>query len=72
MVDNFNGCHIHFLEIYTLTLVYRRGSIYYPPTDFFLLHKNAKETDPGHLSNLKFILCGHFDEKYFGGTPKDG
>ena len=36
------------------------------------LHKNAKESDPGHLGYLFYILCGHFDEKKNGGTPKDG
>ena len=43
-----------------------------PPTDFFPLHKNANETDPGHLSNFKFILCGHFDEKISRVLPKMG
>ena len=36
---------------------------------FFLSHQNAKDTDPGHLRNFKFIFCVHFDEK-FRGTPK--
>ena len=26
-------------------------------------HKNEKESDPGHLGHLFYILCGHFDEK---------
>ena len=36
------------------------------------LHKNAKESDPGHLGHLFYILCSHFDEKKTGGTPQDG
>ena len=38
---------------------------------FLLLHKNAKETDPKHLSNFNCILCGDFGEKKFGCTLKD-
>ena len=35
-----------------------------PPTTVCLRsHKNAKESDPGHLGHLFYILCGHFDEK---------
>ena len=34
-------------------------------------HKNAKESDPGYLGHLFYILCGQFDEKN-GGTPYDG
>ena len=26
-------------------------------------HKNVKQSDPGHLWHLFYILCGHFDEK---------
>ena len=25
--------------------------------------QNAKESDPGHVVNLFYILCGHFDDK---------
>ena len=35
-------------------------------------HKNAKESDPGHLGHLFYILCGHFDEKKPGIPPEDG
>ena len=40
------------------------------PKYFFLSQKNAKETDPGHLSNFKFIFCGHIilTKKKFWGT----
>ena len=38
------------------------------PTVCLRLHKNAKESDPGHLGHLFYTLCGHFDEKT-GGTP---
>ena len=38
---------------------------------FFPLHKNANEAGPGHLCNLNFILCGHFDGKKKWGYPKD-
>ena len=31
--------------------------------------KNAKESDPGHLEHLFYILCGNFDEKKNGGIP---
>ena len=30
------------------------------------LYQNTKESDPVHLSNLCYILCGHFDERYPG------
>ena len=50
MLDNFNGCHLHFLEIYT----YKdkpsstEGGGYHPPWIFFFpLHATATETDPG-------------------------
>ena len=33
------------------------------PTVCRRLHQNAKQSDPGHLNNLFYILCGHFDEK---------
>ena len=51
-----------------------KGGGWLPPplSIFFLPHKNAKATDPGHLGNLFYILCGQFDEKKIGGTPKDG
>ena len=29
----------------------------------------VEESDLGHLSNLFYILCGHFDEKKFGVPP---
>ena len=32
-------------------------------------HKNANESDPGHLGHLFYILCGHFDEKKNWGYP---
>ena len=35
-------------------------------------HKKAKESDPGHLGHLFYILCGHFDEKKPGVPPKMG
>ena len=34
-----------------------------PPTVCLRPHKNAKESDPGHLGHLFYILCGHFHEK---------
>ena len=33
-------------------------------------HQNAKQSDPGHLSNLFYILCGYFDETNPGVPPK--
>ena len=33
------------------------------------LYQNTKQSDPGHLSNLFYILCGHFVEKKTRGTP---
>ena len=35
-------------------------------------HKNAKESDPGHIGHLFYSLCGHFDEKKTGVPPKMG
>ena len=32
-------------------------------------NKNAKESDPGHLGHLFYIICGHFDEKKMGIPP---
>ena len=56
--------------IYNLTLVLRRGGGgYHPLTVCLRLHKNAKESDPGHVGHLFYILCGHFDEKKNRGTP---
>ena len=34
--------------------------------------QNTKESDLGHLSNLFYILCSHFDEKKVGGTTLSG
>ena len=42
-----------------------------PPTVCLQPHKNAKESDPGHLEHLFYIRCGHFDEKP-GVPPKMG
>ena len=33
------------------------------PTVCLRPYKNPKESDPGHLGHLFYILCGHFDEK---------
>ena len=53
-----------------LTLVLPRGVVTTPLTVCLRPHKNAKESDPGHVGHLYYILCGHFDEKKnTGGTP---
>ena len=56
--------------MFKLTLVFRGGGgvVNHPLTVCPLLHQNAKQSDPGHLSNLFYILFGHFDEKKSGGT----
>ena len=36
------------------------------PSKFFAVTPNQKESDLNHLGNLKYILCGHFDEKKMG------
>ena len=46
-----------------LTLVFLKGVVTTPLTVCRRLHQNAKQSDPGHLSNLFYILCGHFHEK---------
>ena len=46
-----------------LTLVLSRGDGGYPLTVCLQPHKNTKESDPGHLGHLFYILCGHFDDK---------
>ena len=40
----------------------KRGG-YHPQTVCLQPHKNAKESDPGRLGHLFYVLCGHFDEK---------
>ena len=47
----------------------RKGGGYHPLTICRRLHQNATHSDPGHLSNLFYILCGHFDEKKIQGYP---
>ena len=49
-----------------------KGGGYHPLTVYLRPHKNAKESDPGHLGHLFYILCRHFDEKKPGLTPKMG
>ena len=49
-----------------------KGVVTTPLTVCLRPHKNAKESDPGHLGHLFYILCGHFDEKKTGGTRKMG
>ena len=46
-----------------------KGGGYHPLMVCLRQHKNAKESDPGHLGHLFYILYGHFDEKKTGGTP---
>ena len=46
-----------------------KGSGYHPLTVCRRLHQNVKQSDPGHLSSLFYILCGHFDEKNPGVPP---
>ena len=46
-----------------------KGGGWFPLRFVSGLTKNAKESDPGHLGHLFYILCGHFDEKKPGGTP---
>ena len=46
-----------------LTLVFLRGDGYHPQTVCLRLHQRREKSDPGHLSNLFYILSGHFDEK---------
>ena len=43
-----------------------------PPRFFFALHKNAKATDPGHLSNLFSFAVILVKKMGGGGTPKEG
>ena len=40
-----------------------KGVVNTPQTVCLRLHQNGKQCDPGHLSNLFYILSGHFDEK---------
>ena len=58
-----------FLNV--LTLIFPGGWLP-PPRDFSLSPQNQKESDLSHLSNLKYILCGHFDEKKNRGYPLQG
>ena len=67
----------HIEDLYTesnaaLTLVLPKGVVTTPLTVCLQPHKNANESDPGHLGHLFYILCGHFDEKKNGIPPKMG
>ena len=42
------------------------------PLRFSRLLYNAKESDLGHLSNLFYILCSHFDDKSWGESEGEG
>ena len=46
-----------------------KGGGYHPQTVCLRLHQNAKQSDPGHLKNLFYILSGHFDENNSGVPP---
>ena len=50
---------------FVLTLVLPRGG-----KIFSLLPQNQKESDQSHLDNLKYILCGHFEEWYILAEPQ--
>ena len=55
-----------------ISLVLPRGVVTTPLTVCLRPHKNAKESDPGHLRHLFYILCGDFDETNPGVPPKMG
>ena len=42
------------------------GVVATPLTVFSWSLQNAKESDLGHIGNLFYILCGHFNEKDCG------
>ena len=46
-----------------------KGDGYRPLSVCLGPHKNAKESDPGHIEHLFYILCGHVDEKKKQGYP---
>ena len=73
MTDKLRKMHIACKKR-VLTLVLPRGGGYHPLTVCPWPHKNAKESDPGHLGHLFYILCGDFDEKKkkTGVPPKMG
>ena len=54
-----------------ITLVFLRGVVT-TPNGLSLIAPRRKQTDSGHLSNLFYILCGHFDEKNPGVSPNMG
>ena len=43
-----------------------------PFTVFSRSLQNGKESDLGHIGNLFYILCGHFDENKLGVPPYPG
>ena len=45
-----------------------KGVVTTPFDIFSCCIKSQKKLTPGHFNNCKFILCGHFDEKYSGVT----
>ena len=61
----------HFNKILKelLTLVFLVGWLP-PPNGFSPIAPKRKTKYSGHLSNLFYIICGHFDEKKIRGTPE--
>ena len=39
------------------------------PSGWFPVARKPEESDLSHLSNLSDIICGHFDDKNWGGDP---
>ena len=50
---------VFLFSVSRLTLVLPRVVVTTPLTVCLRSHKNAKESDPGHLGHLFYILCGH-------------
>ena len=50
----------------TITLIPQRGWLSSPPRGFSLSPPPPPKSDLSHLGNLKYILCGPFDEKKSG------
>ena len=49
-----------------------KGGDYHTDGFFFRCIETSLRPNPGHLSNLNFILCNNLDEKKIGVLPKMG
>ena len=68
--SHFLWYRISWYVYYKLTLVLPKEGWLPPPSWFFPVAPNQKESDLSHVSDLSNILCSYFDEK--GVSPYPG